>query len=182
MKLRVSAIMTNAPIVLTLDCDTYSNDPRTPLRVLCYLSDPEVESQVGYIQFPQRFHGINKNDIYSCEFKRLLKTNPEGMDGLLGPSYVGTGCFFRRRAFFGGPSKLVLPEMVELGLDNVVNKPIHSQEVLDLASRVAICNYENLTRWGYKVSTSSLFVCFLFSLENSTLTTAIKIITHVAIF
>ncbi|PON32354.1 Cellulose synthase [Parasponia andersonii] len=145
--IRVSATMTNAPVILTVDCDTYSNDPQTPLRVLCYLSNPEV----GYIQFPQRFHGINKNDIYGCEFKRWFKINPAGFDGLSGPTYAGTGCFFRRRFFFGGPSKLVLPEMVELGPDNVVNKPIQSQEVLDLAHHVAGCNYEKRTQWGYKV-------------------------------
>ncbi|KAK1403961.1 hypothetical protein POM88_003566 [Heracleum sosnowskyi] len=33
---RVSAAMTNAPIVLTQDCDMFSNDPKTPLRALCY--------------------------------------------------------------------------------------------------------------------------------------------------
>ena len=152
--------MTNAPLVLTLDCDTYSNDPRTPLRVLCYLSDPEVESQVGYIQFPQRFHGINKNDIYGCEFKRLFKINAVGMDGFSGPDYVGTGCFFLRRAFFGGPLKLVLTELVELGPDNVVSKPIESQEILDLAHRVAGCNYENQTQWGHKVSTLGFHFMF----------------------
>ncbi|CAL8157694.1 unnamed protein product [Prunus armeniaca] len=32
--LRVSATMTNAPTILTLDCDTYSNDPQTPHRAL----------------------------------------------------------------------------------------------------------------------------------------------------
>ncbi|XP_062074605.1 cellulose synthase-like protein G3 [Humulus lupulus] len=149
--IRVSATMTNAPIILTLDCDTYSNDPQTPLRVLCYLLDPKAESQVGYIQIPQRFHGINKNDTYACEVKRLFFINAIGMDGLSGPNYVGTGCFFRRRVFFGGPSKLVLPEMVELGPDHVVNKPIQSKQVLDLAHCVAGCSYENQTQWGHKI-------------------------------
>ena len=42
LKLRVSAAMTNAPIIPTLDCDMYSNDPQTPLRALCYLLDPKL--------------------------------------------------------------------------------------------------------------------------------------------
>ncbi|XP_062074607.1 cellulose synthase-like protein G3 isoform X1 [Humulus lupulus] len=149
--IRVSATMTNSPIILTLDCDTYSNDPQTPMRVLCYFLDPKIEPQIGYIQFPQRFHGINKSDTYACEFKRLFTINPFGMDGLLGPNYVGTGCFFKRRAFFGGPSNLVLPEMIEIGPDNVVNKSIQSKQVLDMAHFVAGCNYEYQTQWGYKV-------------------------------
>ncbi|KAM4123116.1 hypothetical protein ACB094_01G135800 [Castanea mollissima] len=67
--LRVSAAMTNAPIILTLDCDMYSNDPQTPLRALCYLLDPTLQSKVGYDQFPQMFYGINKNDTYDMGFK-----------------------------------------------------------------------------------------------------------------
>ncbi|KAL6349306.1 hypothetical protein AAG906_033962 [Vitis piasezkii] len=61
--IRVSATMTNAPVVLTLDSDMHSNDPQTPLRALCYLLDPDMDPNLGFVQFPQTFHGINKNDI-----------------------------------------------------------------------------------------------------------------------
>ncbi|KAG2680811.1 hypothetical protein I3760_11G115400 [Carya illinoinensis] len=151
--LRVSATMTNAPIILNLDCDMYSNDPRTPLRALCYLLDPKLMSQLAYVQFPQIFHGINKNDTYGCEYKRVFFSNPLGLDGMLGPNYVGTGCFFNRRAFFGGPSTIVPLEIPELGPDSVVDKSmqIQSQSVLELAHKVAGCNYEYKTKWGYEV-------------------------------
>ncbi|KAK3024191.1 hypothetical protein RJ639_043768 [Escallonia herrerae] len=149
--LRVSAVMTNAPIVLTLDCDMYSNDHRTLHRVLCYFLDPSTRPKLGYIQFPQRFHGLNKADIYACEFKQLFQINPLGMDGLAGPNYLGTGCFFSRRALFGGPSSLVPPEIPELGPSQVTKKPITAQDVLTLAHQVAGCNYENQTNWGSKM-------------------------------
>ncbi|XP_021279038.1 cellulose synthase-like protein G3 isoform X1 [Herrania umbratica] len=149
--LRASAAMTNAPLILTLDCDMYSNDPGTPIRVLCYVLDPEIQNKLAYIQFPQEFHGLNKSDIYACEHKHLFKLNPIGFDGLSGPNYVGTGCFFRRRAFFGRPSTLVLPEIKELSPDYVVNKPITAQSVLELAHHVAGCNYEDQTKWGSKI-------------------------------
>ncbi|KAL4651336.1 hypothetical protein ACB092_01G152400 [Castanea dentata] len=149
--LRVSAAMTNAPIILTLDCDTYSNDPQTPLCTLCYLSDPKHQSKLGYVQFPQMFHGINKNDTYGSEYKRPFQTNPMGMDGLLGPNYVGTGCYFNRRVFFGGPSTFISPEITEISPYNLVNKPIQSQQILDLAHEVAGCNYENNTKWGFEM-------------------------------
>ncbi|CAL5360249.1 unnamed protein product [Camellia sinensis] len=145
---RVSAIMTNAPIILTLDCDMYSNDPQTPHRALCFFSDLKLRPNLGYVQFPQIFHGLNKDDIYACEFKRLFQINPVGMDGLQGPSYVGTGCFFSRRVFFGGPSSFLAPEIPELRPDHVVSKPIQAQQVLALAHRVADCKYENQTNWG----------------------------------
>lgn len=151
LKLRVSAVMTNAPIILTQDCDMYSTDPQTPLRVLCYLSDPALKSNLAFIQFPQRFHGVNKDDIYDSEYKLPFQSNPIGLDGLKGPSYVGSGCFFRRRALFGDPSTPVAPEIPELSPEHVVNKPIKSQEALSLAHHVASRNYENETKCGSKV-------------------------------
>lgn len=74
LKLRVSAAMTNAPMILT-------NVPATPLRALSYYSGPKIRPKYGFVQFPQLFQRINKNDI--CFF-----------DGLVGPSYLGTGSFF----------------------------------------------------------------------------------------
>ncbi|MFS7923685.1 putative cellulose synthase (UDP-forming) [Helianthus anomalus] len=115
--------MTNAPIVLTQDCDMCSNDPQTPKRALCYISDPSTQPELGYVQFPQCFSGLNI-DIYGGEVLRLFLANPVGMDGLRGPHYAGTGCFFHRRAFFGGPTSMVPPEIQELRPDRVVEKPI----------------------------------------------------------
>lgn len=143
--------MSNAPIILTLDCDTYSNDPQTLNRVLCYFLDPKVGSKCGYVQFPQRFHGISKNDIYASDYLRLFVFNPIGMDGLLGPGYLGTGCFFLRRTFFGGSSSLESPELPQLNPNHVVENSIQSQQLLDLAHLVASCDYENNTKWGSKV-------------------------------
>ncbi|XP_050944078.1 LOW QUALITY PROTEIN: cellulose synthase-like protein G3, partial [Cucumis melo] len=149
--LRVSAIMTNAPVILTLDCDTYSNDPQTATRALCYFLDPKLGNDLGYVQFPQRFCGVSKNDIYCGELKHLFIINSSGMDGLLGPNYVGIGCFFARRAFFGVPSSLELPELSKLSPNHVVERHIKSQEVLDLAHLVASCDYENNTKWGFQL-------------------------------
>ncbi|KAL5718938.1 hypothetical protein ACHQM5_011789 [Ranunculus cassubicifolius] len=147
--LRVSATMTNAPVVLTQDCDMLSNDPKTPLNALCYLLEAiRKGSDLAYVQFPQCYHGINKNDTYGSEIKRLFKLNPLGFDGLLGPNYVGTGCFFRRRAFFGSPSSQVSAEIAELNPSHVVDKSIQSESVWDLADSVASCKYENGTKWG----------------------------------
>ncbi|CAL5433452.1 unnamed protein product [Camellia sinensis] len=70
------------------------------------------------------------------------------MDGLWGPVHMGTGGFFRRRAFFGGPFSFVAPENPELSPDHVPNKPIRSKEVLSLAYQVAGCNFDAQTKWG----------------------------------
>nr|GEZ24537.1 cellulose synthase-like protein G3 [Tanacetum cinerariifolium] len=143
--------MTNAPIILTQDCDMYSNDPQTPKKALCYISDPLVRPTLGYLQFPQRYHGLNKDDIYGGEFLRLFVANAVGMDGFLGPNYVGSGCFFVRRVFFGGPMLMVPPEIKELRPDHVVEKPITTRPIIELAHHVAGCNYENNTKWGFQI-------------------------------
>ena len=144
--------MTNAPIILTQDCDMYSNDPQTPLRVLSYVCDPAIEPTLGFVQFPQRFHGINKDDTYGCEYKHLAVIHLLGFDGLRGPYYCGTGTFFRRPALFGDLSTSVKAEIHELSPDHIVNKPIKSPDILALAHHVASCNYENQNKWGSKVS------------------------------
>ncbi|KAG2240362.1 hypothetical protein Bca52824_090852 [Brassica carinata] len=149
--LRVSSVMTNSPVILTLDCDMFSNNPRTPLHALCYLSDPKINSTLGFVQFPQKFHGINKNDIYASELRRLFVINMVGFDGLMGPTYVGTGCFFNRRAFYGPPTNLILPEVDELGPNWIADKPIKDHDVLALAHNVAGCNYERNSNWGSKI-------------------------------
>ncbi|KAJ0263390.1 hypothetical protein HA466_0037560 [Hirschfeldia incana] len=150
--LRVSSVMTNSPVILTLDCDMYSNNPTTPLHALCYLSDPKIISSLGFVQFPQRFQGINRNDIYASELRRSFDINMVGYDGLTGPSYVGTGCFFNRRAFYGPPGKFVSPELEELSPNRiVVNTSLKAQDVLALAHDVAGCNYERNTNWGSKI-------------------------------
>ncbi|KAF6146047.1 hypothetical protein GIB67_033406, partial [Kingdonia uniflora] len=149
--LRVSASMTNAPLILTLDCDMYSNDPQTALRALCYFIDPKSSSEIGYVQFPQRFHGINKSDIYAGELKRTFEINARGLDGLNGPDYNGSGCFFRRRTFFGGPSFLVSHEIHELSPEHTVNDSIGSKGVLAHAHSLASCKYEVGSNWGSKM-------------------------------
>ena len=144
--------MTNAPVVLTLDCDSYSNDPQTVRRAMCYFCDPATLPTLAYVQFPQIFRGLNKGDIYHGEHKRLYQINPIAMDGLRGPNYVGTGCFFQRQAFFGSPSLVVRqPEIPELSPDNMAEKPIGSPKVLALAHRVAASAYDDQTEWGSKV-------------------------------
>ncbi|KAK9145568.1 hypothetical protein Sjap_005471 [Stephania japonica] len=144
--------MTNAPIILNLDCDMYSNDSITPLRALCFLLDPVKGSELAYVQFPQHFCGINKNDTYANEIKRLYRVNPIGMDGLQqGTYYVGTGCFFRRRALFGSPSSQLFTERRELNPEHVVDKYVKSEAVLSMAHLVASSDYEDGTNWGSKI-------------------------------
>ncbi|KAK9076639.1 hypothetical protein SSX86_004973 [Deinandra increscens subsp. villosa] len=142
--LRVSGLMTNGPIVLVLDCDMYSNDPETPLRALCYFVDPDADPKLGFVQFPQRFSGINQNDIYASEFKPETQILSLGMDGLLGAQFMGTGGFFKRCVISDDLTCSVATIQIN-------SKPIRSNDVLVSAHKVASCNYEDNTKWGSKI-------------------------------
>ncbi|GJW79656.1 cellulose synthase-like protein G3 [Tanacetum coccineum] len=143
MKLRVSGIMTNAPIVLVQDCDMYSNDPETPLRALCYFLDPKVDPKLAFVQFPQRYHSINKNDIYANEFKAETQILSLGMDGLVGAQYMGTGGFLNRHVISDSLSISVTTSNVRVNASS-----IKSKELLISAYKVASCDFEENTSWG----------------------------------
>ncbi|XP_020591562.1 cellulose synthase-like protein G3 [Phalaenopsis equestris] len=147
--LRISEIMTNAPLILTLNCDMCSNDPNTPQRALCYFLDDQLSPNLSFVQFPQRFGaGLNKNDIYAGEFRRVFILGSFGFDGLQVANYVGTGCFFSRRSFYSLPPAVV-------AFSDEVRLPgslLSSEFVLLKAHEAASCRYEEEHKeWGYQI-------------------------------
>ncbi|MFS8029821.1 putative cellulose synthase (UDP-forming) [Helianthus anomalus] len=139
--IRASTIMTNAPIFLTLDCDMFSNDPKTPCRALCHFMDSNSDLKLAFVQFPQRFHNLNQNDIYAGQHVAEIRNCPLGMDGLSGVFFMGTGGFFRRRALIEYPTK-------PYGL---WNEPDKDGDTMALAHRVTSCSYEDNTKWGSEI-------------------------------
>ncbi|KAK4392709.1 Cellulose synthase A catalytic subunit [UDP-forming] [Sesamum angolense] len=111
---RVSGVLTNAPFMLNLDCDHYINNSKAVREAMCFLMDPQVGKKVCYVQFPQRFDGIDRHDRYANRNTVFFDINMKGLGGIQGPVYVGTGCVFRRQALYGyeppkGPKR---PKMV----------------------------------------------------------------------
>ncbi|CAA7020054.1 unnamed protein product [Microthlaspi erraticum] len=98
---RVSAVLTNGPFLLNLDCDHYINNSKALREAMCFLMDPNLGKQVCYVQFPQRFDGIDRNDRYANRNTVFFDINLRGLDGIQGPVYVGTGCVFNRTALYG---------------------------------------------------------------------------------
>ncbi|KAK4770737.1 hypothetical protein SAY87_031269 [Trapa incisa] len=104
---RVSAVLTNAPYILNLDCDHYVNNSNAVREAMCFLMDPVVGRDVCYVQFPQRFDGIDRSDRYANRNTVFFDVNMKGLDGIQGPVYVGTGCVFYRQALYGyGPPSM----------------------------------------------------------------------------
>ncbi|QCD95450.1 cellulose synthase A [Vigna unguiculata] len=95
---RVSAVLSNAPFVLNLDYDHYINNSKVVREAMCFMMDPLVGKRVSYVQFSQRFDGIEQ---HANQTNGFFDINMRGLDGIQGPTYVGTGCVFRRQALYG---------------------------------------------------------------------------------
>ncbi|XP_021888576.1 cellulose synthase A catalytic subunit 4 [UDP-forming] [Carica papaya] len=98
---RVSAVLSNAPFMLNLDCDHYINNSKAIREAMCFLMDPQLGKKLCYVQFPQRFDGIDRHDRYANRNIVFFDINMLGLDGIQGPVYVGTGCVFNRQALYG---------------------------------------------------------------------------------
>ncbi|KAK4405838.1 Cellulose synthase-like protein E1 [Sesamum angolense] len=98
--IRVSAVISNAPYILVLDCDHYCNDPTSARQAMCYYLDPEISPKLAFIQFPQKFHNLSGHDLYDNRlnyyWRRWL-----GFDGLGGPSISGCNLYLKREALYG---------------------------------------------------------------------------------
>ncbi|KAH9757620.1 cellulose synthase A catalytic subunit 2 [Citrus sinensis] len=99
--IRVSAVISNAPYLLNVDCDHYINNSKALREAMCFMMDPTSGKKICYVQFPQRFDGIDHHDRYSNRNVVFFDINMKGLDGIQGPIYVGTGCVFRRQALYG---------------------------------------------------------------------------------
>ncbi|KAL3837962.1 hypothetical protein ACJIZ3_022553 [Penstemon smallii] len=97
---RASAIMSNGPFILNLDCDHYIYNSQAMREGMCFMMDRGGD-RICYVQFPQRFEGIDPSDRYANRNTVFFDGNMRALDGLQGPVYVGTGCLFRRIALYG---------------------------------------------------------------------------------
>lgn len=61
---RASAILSNGPFILNLDCDHYFYNSLAIREGMCFMMDRGGD-RVCYIQFPQRFEGIDPSDRYA---------------------------------------------------------------------------------------------------------------------
>lgn len=61
---RASAILSNGPFILNLDCDHYIYNSQAIKEGMCFMMDRGGD-RICYIQFPQRFEGIDPSDRYA---------------------------------------------------------------------------------------------------------------------
>lgn len=87
-QLRVSALMSDSPYILVLDCDMFCNDPSSARSAMCFHLDPKISSSLALVQFPQKFHNISKNDIYDSQLRSLFTVSTPKLTFIIPSFYV----------------------------------------------------------------------------------------------
>ncbi|XP_009617948.1 cellulose synthase-like protein G2 isoform X1 [Nicotiana tomentosiformis] len=166
--LRISGIISNSPYILILDCDMHSNDPSSARQAMCFHLDPKISPSLAFVQFPQRFHNISKNDIYDSALRAVFAVKWPGMDGLIGPILSGTCFYMKRKALYGtGIHKdMDISELKKcFGSSNeflnTLTSTNHKQNDTDIkefadnkiqeAKVLASCTYEQDSQWGNQI-------------------------------
>ncbi|KAK8507545.1 hypothetical protein V6N12_072800 [Hibiscus sabdariffa] len=123
--IRVSSRISNAPFILNVDCDMYSNNSKAIRDALCFFLDEENGRYIAYVQYPQTFR----------------------FDGNGGTCYAGTGCVHRREALCGMKySKELQVEWKATKSDRKTRETASSME--QDCKALASCTYEENTQWG----------------------------------
>ncbi|CAL5062250.1 unnamed protein product [Urochloa decumbens] len=99
--LRVSALLSNAQFIINFDCDHYINNSQALRAAVCFMLDQREGDYTAFVQFPQRFNNVDPTDRYGNHNRVFFDGTMLALNGLQGPSYLGTGCMFRRIALYG---------------------------------------------------------------------------------
>ncbi|KAJ0034611.1 hypothetical protein Pint_24642 [Pistacia integerrima] len=166
--LRVSGVISNSPYMLVLDCDMYCNDPTSARQAMCFHFDPKISPSLAFVQFPQTFHNLSKNDIYDSEIRSIFRILWYGLDGLKGPVLSGTNFYIKREALYGislqkgldlidlknsfGQSNEFLKSLRADHKSSIDDGSDSSSKLLPETKVLASCAYEENSKWGEEAS------------------------------
>lgn len=170
VQLRVSALLSNAPFIINFDCDHYINNSQSFRAAVCFMLDPREGENTAFVQFPQRFDNVDPTDRYCNHNRVFFDGTMLALNGLQGPSYLGTGCMFRRIALYGvdsphrrtdvdgltiranifGNSASFLHSMLSSDQEREVPNKLNEMVISELVD-VMSCAYEVCTAWGKDV-------------------------------
>ena len=78
---RSSAVLSNGAFILNLDCDHYIYNSLAIREGMCFMMDRGGD-RICYIQFPQRFEGIDPSDRYANHNMVFFDGNMRALDGV----------------------------------------------------------------------------------------------------
>ncbi|OEL33359.1 Cellulose synthase-like protein E6 [Dichanthelium oligosanthes] len=156
--IRVSSVISNSPIILNVDCDMYSNNSDSIRDALCFFLDEEMGHKIGFVQYPQNYNNVTKNDIYDNSLRAInqvsnskcnFNTELSDLDSVGGPHYIGSGCFHRREILCGRRFTKEYKEDWDRGIKRKTQLYIDQTE--EKAKSLATCTYEHKTQWGNEI-------------------------------
>ncbi|KAI3795676.1 hypothetical protein L1987_38333 [Smallanthus sonchifolius] len=122
--IRVSSVISNGPIILTVDCDVYSDNSESVRDAMCCFMDEENGNKISYVQFPQSSYNITTHDLYASCFRVPNELEMGGMDANGGPCYIGK---------------------------NTKNEKESTSVIQDRCKPLACCTYEKGTQRGEEI-------------------------------
>lgn len=149
MQIRVSSVISNSPVILNVDCDVYSNNSDLIREALCFFLDEEMSHKIAFVQYPQNYNNMTKNDIYGNSLNVINEVELSGMDSVGGPAYLGTGCFHRRETLCGRWFSEDYKEDWSRGITAKTREYI--DEIEEKAKSLGTCTYEHNTQWGNEI-------------------------------
>ncbi|CAI8593990.1 unnamed protein product [Vicia faba] len=144
--LRVSSIISNGKVILNVDCDMYSNNSESIRDALCFFMDEAKGHEIAFVQSPQNFENVTKNDLYGSALLVISELEFHGADGFGGPLYVGTGCFHKRESLC--EMKFNDDYRHNWKSEDDLFKEANLQEIEEKSKGLASCSYEENTQWG----------------------------------
>ncbi|KAK6121545.1 hypothetical protein DH2020_044713 [Rehmannia glutinosa] len=172
--IRVSAVISNAPYILVLDCDHYCNDPTSARQAMCFFLDPKISPKLAFVQFPQKFHNISQHDIYDARLHYYWRRWP-GVDGIGGPTISGCNMYLKREALYRkknikndidinnmkksyGSSNELIKSINETYKQYLLkDKKINGALEKEVHQLLASCTYDNHSDWGKEASGVHIF-------------------------
>ncbi|EXB51025.1 Cellulose synthase-like protein E6 [Morus notabilis] len=144
--IRVSSEITNAPFILNLDCDMYSNNADTIQEILCFFMDEKKGDEFAFVQFPQYYNNTTKNDVYANVCAAANEVELAGVGGYGAALYCGTGCFHRRESLSG--EKYSKGNRFQWNTEAKRNEGKSVNDLEKSSKVLASCCYEKGTQWG----------------------------------
>lgn len=124
----------------------YSNDADTIREILCFFLDEKKGDEVAFVQFPQHFDNMTKNDVYANVNHATNEVELAGAGGYGAALYCGTGCFHRRESLSG--EKYSKGERVQWNIEGKKNEGRSVNDLEESSKVLASCSYEKGTQWG----------------------------------
>ncbi|XAR56802.1 Cellulose synthase (UDP-forming) [Bertholletia excelsa] len=146
--IRVSSELSNGEVILNVDCDMYSNNSQSIRDALCFFMDEKKGHEIAFVQYPQCFNNLTKNEVYGGSFRVIIEVEFHGIDGIGGPLYGGTGCFHRREVLCGRKFSKESRLEWKTCAKNRRNTKESANELEEKLKGLASCTYEDNTQWG----------------------------------